>query len=105
MLLFLLGLLIGAGVASTFGQLYVHRRLSELCQELALLRARLRSLVRLAEAGFLEPTSVEAAGALNDLHHLVMVQGARVAYETDQWPAGPGDSDQTPEALPPIFHR
>jgi len=28
--------------------------------------------VRLAEAGFLEPTSVEAASALNDLHHLVI---------------------------------
>jgi hypothetical protein len=105
MLFFLLGLLMGAGVAAAFGQLYVHRRLTGLCQDLALIRARLRSLVRLAEAGFLEPTSVEAASALNDLHHLVMVQDARAAHEIDQSPADPGELDQTPEAIPPIFHR
>jgi hypothetical protein len=105
LLLFLLGLLFGAGLVAVFSQLYVHRRVTGLCQDLALLRARLRSVVRLAEAGFLEPTSVEAAGALNDLHHLVMVRDVRAVHETDASPVDPGELDQTSEAIPPIFRR
>lgn len=79
MILFLLGLVLGAAisacVAGTLVHIRAHDQAKDLTYDLGLLRARLRSLVRLAEAGLLTPDTVEAANVLNEVHDLVIESG------------------------------
>jgi hypothetical protein len=71
-ILFILGLVLGAAVATALTHVYAQSELKSYSHDLALLQARLRTLVRLTEAGFIRPDTVEAASVLNEVHDLVV---------------------------------
>ena len=99
-ILFVLGLIVGSVVASTATLMYSRRQSESTTRDLALLQARLRTLVRLAEAGFIRPDTVEAANVLNEVHDLVTVEGAHVVRSHVNVVASDDESD---EYVPSVF--
>jgi cytochrome c-type biogenesis protein CcmH/NrfG len=100
-ILFLLGLVLGAAVATALTHVYAQNEVKSFSHDLALLQARLRTLARLAEAGLIKPDSVEAANALNEVHDMVMVAGARPLRESVNVVVEAGDDDDGP--VPSVF--
>lgn len=100
MILFLLGLVIGAAVATALTHVYTQNEVKSFSHDLALLQARLRTLVRLAEAGLIKPDSIEAANVLNEVHDMVSVAGAHPVRESVSVIARDDDDDAT---VPSIF--
>ncbi len=72
MILLILGIVIGAAIATALTHVYEQNELKSFSHDLALLQARLRTLAMLTEAGFITPDTVEAANVLNEVHDLVI---------------------------------
>lgn len=102
MLPFVLGFVLGAVLAGVIGYVYVQRELRGLRADAARLRARLRTLVRLAAAGLLHPESIEAANVLNDLHEMVLVNDAILA---DDFPEPPMENVEVRTRERPSIRR
>ena len=92
-ILFLLGLVLGAAVATALTHVYTQNEVKSFSHDLALLQARLRTLVRLAEAGLIKPDSVEAANVLNEVHDMVSVAGDHPIRESVNVVAGEDDDE------------
>ena len=82
MLLFVLGLVLGAAVATALTHVYSQNEVKSVAHDFALLQARLRTLVRLTESGFIKPDTIEAANVLNEVHDMVSVSGAHPIRES-----------------------
>ena len=100
MILFLLGLVLGAAVATALTHVYTQNEVKSFSHDLALLQARLRTLTRLAEAGLIKPDSVEAANVLNEVHEMVAVEGTRTVRESISVVAADDDEDAP---VPTVF--
>lgn len=100
MILFLLGLVLGAAVATALTHVYTQNEVKSFSHDLALLQARLRTLVRLTEAGLIRPESVEAANVLNEVHEMVAVAGAHPVRESVTVVAQQDDDE---DAVPSVF--
>jgi hypothetical protein len=92
-ILFLHGLVLGAAVATALTHVYTQNEVKSFSHDLAFLQARLRTLVRLAEAGLIKPDTVEAANVLNEVHDMVWVAGSRPVRESVNVVAGDEDED------------
>lgn len=99
-ILFFLGLVLGAMMATVLTHVYTQNEVKSFSHDLALLQARLRTLVRLAEAGLIKPDSVEAANVLNEVHDMVSIVGAHSVHETISVIAGADDDE---ESVPSVF--
>jgi cytochrome c-type biogenesis protein CcmH/NrfG len=84
---------LGAAVATALTHVYTQNEVKSFSHDLALLQARLRTLVRLAEAGLIKPDTVEAANVLNEVHDMVWVAGSRPVRESVNVVAGDEDED------------
>ncbi len=93
MILFLLGLVLGAAVATALTHVYTQNEVKSFSHDLALLQARLRTLVRLTEAGLIKPDSVEAANVLNEVHDMVSIAGAHPVRDSVNVVVGEDDED------------
>lgn len=100
MILFVLGLVVGGVVGALLVRTHAQRQLKTLSHDLALLQARLRTLVRLAEAGMVMPDTVEAANVLNEIHDMVSVSHGHQIRERINVIAAEDDDDG---AVPSVF--
>jgi cytochrome c-type biogenesis protein CcmH/NrfG len=100
-ILFVLGLVLGAAVATALTHVYAQNEVKSFSHDLALLQARLRTLARLAEAGLIKPDSVEAANVLNEVHDMVTVAGARPLRESVNVVVEAGEDDDG--TVPSVF--
>lgn len=96
----MLGVLIGVILAAAVTRALLRREQTEVKYELGLLRARLRTLVRLAEAGLIKPDTVEAATVLNEVHDMVSVVGAHPVRDSV---AVVPDEDDDERDVPLVF--
>src|SRR5437764_1264210 len=99
MILFLIGLVIGAALAIVLTHVTTQHEVKSLTHDLALLQARLRTLVRLTEAGLIKPDSVEAANVLNEVHDLVSIEGAHPVRESINVVAAEDDDGPVPSVF------
>lgn len=100
MIFFILGVAVGSVVATMVALRYSRRESESTTHDLVLLQARLRTLVRLAEAGLIRPDTVEAANVLNEVHDLVTVDGAHVVADRINVVA---PDDENDEYVPSVF--
>ena len=100
MILFVLGLVVGAAAATALTHVYSQNEVKTLAHDLALLQARLRTLVRLTEAGFIKPDTIEAANVLNEVHDMVSVASAHPIHESINVSSAEDDENGT---VPSVF--